>query len=106
MARVAAFVFLSLFTSGSSAYAVQLTAKFQNESGKEISAIHLTPMNAENAAAASILAAAVPPAQTADIAFEAQEGFCVFSMSIDFADGTSQTHSDVDLCEPSFVIVE
>ncbi len=106
MARAVLLAILLLFTFGSSALAVQLTAKIQNESGKAISAIRLTAMNTETPTELSVLTAPVPAAQTADIALEAEGGFCVFAMSVDFADGTNQARTDVDLCEPSYIIVE
>lgn len=86
--------------------AAQLAVQFENNSGREVTPIYVTPRDESPASEVNILPSALPASGTVEAAFEAGEGICLFSMVISFADAAVMSRDDMDLCELTSISVE
>jgi hypothetical protein len=83
-----------------------LTFTITNRSGKDITALALTPMGSTEPTSTNVLTASIANGQPGDITVTSIGGACVFELTFTFADQSTVNRPDSDLCQTDGIIVE
>ena len=88
------------------ALADDLTINFTNNAGVDVVTITAASKAQSPPALQSLLSAPITSGDTGTVTLQAANGECLFDLAYTFANGSSQTQSNTDLCQTDTIIVE
>lgn len=105
--RIATIVVLQLLCfSAAFAEAKMRTVKLNNVSGDALTQVTATAEGSSEPATQNLLAVSLATGDEGDIALEATDGDCLFTLSFTFASGKIVNRPDIDVCQTESIAVE